>query len=153
MSVTSPAFSDGSAIPVRHTCYGRDLSFPLVFRDVPFRTACFALVLRDIDNPEGVLATWVVWDVPGSTVAVDEGGMNRIKGAVVGQNDSGRNEYDGPCRLPDVAGFERRRYELTVQALDFCPNLEPQVGEQALSEASQRHVLAEGTLTGYYRWY
>ena len=56
IEVTSSAFTEGSAIPVRHTCDGEDVSPPLSWSGVPQETCGLALISDDPDAPGG---TWV----------------------------------------------------------------------------------------------
>jgi Raf kinase inhibitor-like YbhB/YbcL family protein len=151
--VSSPAFSDGGEIPVRHTCRAENLSPPLSFHGVPAEAMSLCLVLEDLDNPGGPSASWVVWNIPTTTVAVDENGMTRVPGAVVGVNDARQNRYIGPCRPLESTGYERRRYRITVRALDELLELEPTSNREALMRAIEGRVLAKGTLSGSYRWY
>ncbi|MCU0662604.1 MAG: YbhB/YbcL family Raf kinase inhibitor-like protein [Myxococcota bacterium] len=152
MSVSCPAFSEGGAIPVRHTCAGDNVSLPLTFHDVPAEAKSLCLVLEDLDSPQGLTSRWVVWGIPATTVAVDADGMTRIRGAVVGKNDLDRNDYDGPCRPAESSGYEQRRYRITVRALDGLPTLSPSSGLAHLMRAVDGHVVAQGSLTGIYLW-
>lgn len=151
--VSSPAFSDGGEIPVRHTCRAENLSPPLFFHGVPIEARSLCIVLEDLDDPGGTVALWVVWNIPASTVAVDENGMARVQGAVVGVNNAQQNRYIGPCRPLESTGYESRRYRITVRALDELVELEPTSDREALMRAIDGHVLAKGTLSGSYRWY
>ncbi|HEU0283171.1 MAG TPA: YbhB/YbcL family Raf kinase inhibitor-like protein, partial [Gallionella sp.] len=50
--INSPSFAHGSAIPVRHTCDGLDISPPLGWTGVPAGTQSLALIVDDPDAPD-----------------------------------------------------------------------------------------------------
>jgi len=52
-SLTSTAFRQGTAIPVKHTCDGVDVSPSLAWSGAPAGTAAFALIADDPDAPAG----------------------------------------------------------------------------------------------------
>ena len=62
MSLTSPAFAEGAAIPQRFTCDGEDRSPPLSWSAPPEGTRALALVMDDPDAPSGVFTHWLVYD-------------------------------------------------------------------------------------------
>ena len=59
-TLTSTAFTDGAAIPVKHTCDGVDVSPPLAWSGAPAGTRSFALIADDPDAPAGSWVHWVV---------------------------------------------------------------------------------------------
>jgi len=71
-ALTCPAFGEGSAIPVRHTCDGDDVSPPLAWRDAPAGTQTFALICDDPDAPAGTWVHWVLYNLPASTSELPE---------------------------------------------------------------------------------
>lgn len=60
----SPAFADGSRIPVKYTGEGDDRSPPLEWTDPPEGTKAFALICDDPDAPHGTWDHWLVWNLP-----------------------------------------------------------------------------------------
>jgi phosphatidylethanolamine-binding protein (PEBP) family uncharacterized protein len=46
-SLSSPAFSNGQAIPAKYTCDGENLSPPLQWSGAPNETRGFALIVED----------------------------------------------------------------------------------------------------------
>src|SRR5262249_18462340 len=49
MTMTSPSWPDGTAIPRKYTQAGDDISPPLVWSGAPEGTASFVLVVHDLD--------------------------------------------------------------------------------------------------------
>ncbi len=117
MTVTSDAFIEGAAIPVRYTCDGEDVSPPIAWSGIPDGTASIALVSDDPDAPGGTWVHWVAWRIPSDAagfpenIATDESLQD---GTRQGRNDFRKTGYGGPCPPPGNA----HRYFFTVYALD-----------------------------------
>jgi Raf kinase inhibitor-like YbhB/YbcL family protein len=61
LSITSTAFTEGQAIPAKHTCQGDDVSPPLQWTGAPASTKSLALVCDDPDAPSGIWVHWVIY--------------------------------------------------------------------------------------------
>lgn len=144
LTITSPAFAEGKAIPARYTCEGRDINPPLAFGAVPVGTRSLALIVDDPDAPAGTWVHWVVWNIPADTREIEEGGLPA--GGLQGMNDFRRNSYGGPCPPSGT-----HRYYFKLYALDMTLNLATSTTKAALEKAMQGHVLAQGRLMGTYR--
>ena len=59
-SLSSTAFKDEGAIPIKYTCDGADVSPPLAWSGAAAGTQAFALIADDPDAPAG---TWVHWEI------------------------------------------------------------------------------------------
>lgn len=147
LSVTSPAFEDGSTIPVVYTCDGAETSPPLEWKGGPDATE-YAVTAIDPDAPGGDFAHWAVWKIPSSAAGVGEGELP--EGAIEGTNDFGETGYSGPC---PPEGDDAHNYVFTVYALEsgVTGELEPADGAGDLLEAISCCTTAKGTLTGTYR--
>ncbi len=145
MSLTSPAFAEGAAIPLRFTCDGEDRSPPLTWSDPPEGTRALALVMDDPDAPGGVFTHWLVYDLPADARSLAEGELPG--GGKQGENDFGRIGYGGPC----PPRGEQHRYRFAIYALDAPLDLPPGARRAAVLEAIAGHALARGVLTGTYR--
>jgi Raf kinase inhibitor-like YbhB/YbcL family protein len=150
LRLVSASFSNGEAIPERHTCDGAETSPPLRITGGPVGTRSFALLVLDPDvptpdAPTQTLTHWVVWNIsaPGP-VTFPEGGVP--SGATEGSNDFGEG-WLGPCPPP---GSPPHRYNFTVFALDFRPTLPSDAGREELEAAIQGHVLDNDRLIGTY---
>ncbi|KAA0895471.1 YbhB/YbcL family Raf kinase inhibitor-like protein [Oryzomonas rubra] len=144
LTISSPGFSHGEAIPSRHTCDGNDTSPAIVIGRVPQATQSLALVMDDPDAPMGDWVHWVVWNIPPQTREIPEHGLPPQ--AVQGKNDWHRNSYGGPCPPSGI-----HRYFFRVYALDTVLKLGSSTTKGDLERAMQGHVLAKGELMGTYK--
>jgi len=153
MTITSPAFSEGGAIPRVNTCDGKDVSPPLAWSGVPEAARSLALICDDPDAPGGTYTHWVLSHLPPSLAGLPEGippqeSVDLGSGGEVahqGKNDFGKFGYGGPCPPGGT-----HRYFFRLYALDTSPD--PSAGEtkERLLGAMKGHVLAEGRLMGTY---
>ncbi len=150
LQLTSSAFSEGQAIPVLHTCQGRDTSPPLKWSGVPANAKSLALIADDPDAPVGTWVHWVLYDLPPVTTELAEN-VERSQylpgGAKQGINDFKRLGYGGPCPPPG----KPHRYYFKLYALDRVTDLKPGATKQELLKVMEGHVLAEGQLMGTYQ--
>jgi Raf kinase inhibitor-like YbhB/YbcL family protein len=144
MTISSPAFAQNGAIPVRHTCDGEDVSPPLAFDAVPSTARSLALIVDDPDAPVGDWVHWVVWNISPSTRDVGEG--NVPADGSEGRNGWGRNAYGGPCPPSGT-----HRYFFKLYALDTELSLSANASKRELEQAMAGHILARGELVGLYR--
>ena len=79
MTLTSPSFEEGSAIPSQHTCDGPNRSPALAWTDAPAGTASFALIVDDPDAPAGTWVHWVYYNIPSVLPGLPEG-LDRADG-------------------------------------------------------------------------
>lgn len=144
LTITSPAFAAGGAIPARYTCDGEDISPPLAIGTIPSGTKSLALIMDDPDAPMGTWVHWVVWNLPPQTREIQE---NRLPaGASQGKNSWNRNSYGGPCPPSGT-----HRYFFKLYALDRGLNLGASAAKRDLERAMEGHTLAWGELMGTYR--
>ena len=73
IEVTSSAFGEGDAIPMKHTCDGEDTSPPLRWSGVPEGTRSLALIADDPDAPGGTWVHWVLYGIPQAVTELEEG--------------------------------------------------------------------------------
>ena len=151
LTLSSPAFADGAAIPSSHTCEGADRSPPLAFAGAPAGTKSLALIVDDPDAPDPraprrVYVHWVLYDLPPATAALPEGALALPPGARPGKNDAGDAGYGGPC--PPIG---RHRYYFKLYALDAVLGDLGTPTKARLLEAMKGHVLAEAQLMGTYQ--
>ena len=120
--LTSPAFTNGGAIPPRYTCEGENISPELRWESEPSATRSLALIVDDPDapDPQAPKMTWVHWvvyDVPAAVRVLPENAaiQGLPNGTKQGLNDWKRLGYGGPC--PPVG---THRYFFKLYALDAC---------------------------------
>jgi hypothetical protein len=141
MKLTSPAFGDGEAIPVRFTCDGADVSPALDIAGIPEGTACLALVMDDPDAPMGTWDHWVAYDIPVVTTIPE--GVKAL--GTAGRNSWRKIGYGGPC-----PPFGEHRYFFRVYALRAPLGLPPGASKRQVLEGVEGRVLAEASLMGRY---
>ncbi len=143
LQLTSSAFGENEAIPVRYTCDGDNVSPPLTISGVP-DAASLALIVDDPDAPGGSFVHWTVWNIDPATAEVAEG---TVPGnGSEGLNGGGRAGYTGPCPPSGT-----HRYIFTLYALDAALTIDPESsGKAELEVAIEGHILAQAELTGRY---
>lgn len=151
LSLTSPAFVHGGAIPAAHTCEGGETSPPLAWSGVPSGTRSLALIVDDPDAPDPaapkrVWVHWVLWDLPPDSTGLAEGVQSLPSGTRVGMNDMNDFAYGGPC--PSIG---RHRYFHKLYALDTVIGELENPTKKALLAAMDGHVLAMAELMGTYQ--
>lgn len=143
-SLTSPAFEKYTAIPKQFTCNGTNSSPPLIWTNPPKKTKFFALIVNDIDAPNGTWTHWVLYNIPTNISTLPEGAFIH-NGASSGQNSWGTTGYRGPC--PPNG---EHRYVFTLYALDKEITLYTDVNQDTVSEAMKNHIIGSAELTGLY---
>jgi Raf kinase inhibitor-like YbhB/YbcL family protein len=147
--VMSPAFEDGSEIPGKYTCVGRDISPEIRWENAPDGTKSFALICDDPDAPGVTWIHWVVWAIPPDAGNLPEGTPRHPTledGTTQGITDFGKIGYGGPC----PPGGKPHRYFFKLYALDNVTDLESGATKQQLLEAMEGHILAEAQLMGTF---
>jgi len=145
-ALTSPAFDEGTALPVRYTCDGDDQSPPLVWAYPPHGTVAFALVMDDPDAPGGLFTHWVLADIP-----ADRRGLEAAAGpatpGVAGVNDFGRPGYGGPCPPRRDAPH---RYRFQLHALQATTDMPASASRSDFDRRLRGKILATAVLTAFY---
>ena len=153
LTIRSPGFSHGGAIPPLHTCEGKDVSPALEFSGAPAGTKSLALVVHDPDapDPKAPRIDWVHWllynlppDCRGLAQGVSESALP--PGTLPGVTDFRRTGYGGPC--PPIG---THRYFFMLHALDVVlPDLATP-DRPRLERELKGHVLATAELMGTYK--
>lgn len=149
MTVTSPAFGEGTRIPVDHTCDGKDLMPELVLSAPPEGTKSLVLVVEDPDAPGGTFTHAVVFNVTPELHKLPGGadlGAAAGEAARFGLNDFRVAHYSGPC--PPKGEVHRYRYRFV--ALDAELKLPEGAPRSQIEEAMDLHIIGEGALTGTF---
>ena len=144
-TLNSSAFQNGGIIPATFTCDGDDVSPPLEWMNPPDGTRSFALTVTDPDAPNGTFTHWVLWNVPGSTRALERGQAT----GTAGRNDFQGDGYGGPCP-PASHGDHRyffRLYALDVETLGLAAGARL----AQLEEAMRGHILGQAELMGRFK--
>lgn len=148
MKLTTPAFSDGGAIPPKYMCDGENVSPPLEWSGLPAGAKCLALIMDDPDAPRGVFLHWLIYGIPASESGLAEGigeGGEQAGGGTQGRNDFGDIGYGGPCPPSGT-----HRYYFRLFALDSDIPLKSGASRKQLESAMAGHVLGQTELMGRY---
>jgi len=150
LSIKSPVFQNGGAIPREYTCDDADVAPALEWSGAPAGTKGFALIVDDPDAPDPAAPKmtyvhWVLYDIPASATSLPKGGKTPA-GARDGKNDWKRSGYGGPC--PPIG---RHRYFFKLYALDTLLGDLKTPTKDAVVKAMQGHVLAQAELMGTYQ--
>jgi Raf kinase inhibitor-like YbhB/YbcL family protein len=142
MSLTSPAFNDGEAIPVEYSCDGDDLSPDLDWFGIPNGTESLVFIMDDPDAPVGTWIHWVLYNIPADMPGLQKG-MTGV--GVDGVNSWNTTGYGGPCPPGGT-----HRYFFKMYALDTELDLGPGASKEELLAAIDGHILGEAELMGTY---
>ena len=151
MRLTSTAFSDGSAIPIKIYLRRRhDISPPLDWSNPPEGALSFVLLCDDPDAPAGTWHHWAAYDIPAQQTSLAEGASQQAAQRTFKQaiNDFQRTGYGGPCP-PRDHGLHHYRFRLLALSID---SLSTGKGASCrdIERKARKHVLAETTLVGVY---
>lgn len=141
MKILSPEFENNGFIPQKFTCQGEDINPALIIEDLPKAAQSLALIVDDPDASVGTWVHWVVFDIP----LINSIKENSVPGKQ-GRNDSGRDEYGGPCPPSGT-----HRYFFKLYALDKKLDLAEGITKQELEKAMQGHILEQDKLIGLYK--
>ena len=95
LTVRSPSFARGAAIPVRFSCRGANTPPSLAWAGIPSGAASIAVVMDDPDAIGGTYTHWVVFNLPATARGITGGRLP--PGAAQAQNSGGQAAYLGPC--------------------------------------------------------
>ncbi len=95
ITVSSPAFRPGGAIPVQYTCDGQNESPPLQWHGVPAHTVELVLLSADLSGNASDAVQWAVANISPQTHSIPAGSLP--PGAVVGRNSEGKAAWGGAC--------------------------------------------------------
>jgi Raf kinase inhibitor-like YbhB/YbcL family protein len=145
VTITSPAFADGEAIPVRYTCQADNIPPPLAW-SAPSSAAELALVVDDTDAPGGLFIHWIVTGIapgPGSTAD----GQTPANGHTL-PNSTGNDGYFAPC---PPAGSGTHHYRFTLYQLPAALQLPTGSAGTQAAQAIAQAASAQARLTGTFQ--
>jgi Raf kinase inhibitor-like YbhB/YbcL family protein len=148
ITVTAHSFTEGTRIPVDHTCDGSDVMPELVLSSPPEHTKSLLILVEDPDASSGAFTHMIAFNVSPelrrlpSTADLTAAG----EAARFGLNDFGGVRYQGPC--PPKG--EAHRYRFRVIAIDTMLKLTEGASRTKVDEAIDAHILGEGSLTGHF---
>jgi Raf kinase inhibitor-like YbhB/YbcL family protein len=143
MTLTSPAFRNGGAIPERFTCSGKDTSPPLRWWDVPVAARELELLVEDRDA--GRFVHWSLLRIPATIHFIGED--QPPAGTVQTENGFGDRRWGGPCP-PEGKG--PHRYVFALYATDAPLGLDGSASADDVRSAIAKHAVAGGRLVGRF---
>jgi Raf kinase inhibitor-like YbhB/YbcL family protein len=141
LTITSPDFSSGGAIPARFSCDGAKARPALRFGGVPAGAAELALVVVDPDADGYV--HWTAYGLAPSTRALGGGALP--KGAREGENSAGKDGWTPPCPPKGT-----HRYEFRVYWLERASGLDAGAKPDDVIAAVRKSAGGGGLLVGRY---
>ena len=142
MTITSPAFMEGEAVPQKFSCDGDNLSPELIWSGIPDGTASLVFIMDDPDAPVGLWVHWVLFNLPANSTGLAEGAIGQ---GVDGLNSWGETGYGGPCPPGGT-----HRYFHKLYALDTTLDLEAGATVDTIEAAMEGHILSQAELMGTY---
>jgi Raf kinase inhibitor-like YbhB/YbcL family protein len=150
--VRSRAFAANGAIPVKYSDYGKGVSPPLSWNQLPQGTRSFVLMMEDPDAKSPLpFVHWIAIGSPDVTELPEDISRfewpREVRHMRQGSNSRSRFGYFGP-RPP--AGDPPHRYHFQIFALDTRLHLPSGFNRHALLRAMEGHVIAKGVLVGTF---
>lgn len=154
LTVTSPSFRDGEAIPTEFTADGQSRFPGLAWEGLPPQTQSVVLLVEDADIPFVRPVTHlIVHSIPPDLGALAPGEVPRRMagpaqaGWACGRNFLGRPGWTPPSPPP---GHGPHRYAFQVFALNARPQFPHPPGRAGLLRRIRPHLVAQGRLIGTY---
>jgi Raf kinase inhibitor-like YbhB/YbcL family protein len=143
MTLSSPDFAQGQAMPGEFAYKGGNHSPQLLIGSVPLNAKSLVLIVDDPDAPSGLWTHWLLWNIPPGAVVLEDGQVP--KDAVQGKNSFGHTRYDGPAPPSGT-----HRYFFHVYALDTKLSLAEGAARGDLEAAMKGHVVGSAEFFGTY---
>lgn len=170
MTLTSPAFADGAAIPVKYTRAGEGMSPPLAWANPPPGTKSFLLHVHDLDTPQVYKKSsptrlhWLVWNIPETALGMPEGTGSGSPGPAgsfqVSDHGPGyfgpgadQNQFPPDPRTRPPPVIDRYRFEIWAldTKLDVQPEADAGTTRAKVLVAMNGHVLGRAVYTALFQ--
>jgi Raf kinase inhibitor-like YbhB/YbcL family protein len=143
IGISSQDFSDGGVIPSRYTCDGDEISPQFTLMRVPTDAKSLAFILEDVSVKPNPFTHWLVFNFKSDFNIIDS--SLAWQNGLVGFNDFGNKEYNGPC--PPIG--ETHKYYFRVYALNTNFANTP-LSRAGFDKIISGHVLTTGSMVGMY---
>jgi para-nitrobenzyl esterase len=149
LTVTTPAWKDGSDIPYENTQYRGNVFPGLTWTKGPAGTKSYAVIMQDTDGviKGAPILHWTLYNIPASVTKLDPGmaATGNPPGSSYGPNARGTAQsFMGPRTPPGP----KHHYHLQVFALDTSLTADPAMTYDGLTGAMKDHILADGEVVG-----
>jgi Raf kinase inhibitor-like YbhB/YbcL family protein len=146
LTVASPAFEQGGAIPLANSAYGENLMPGLSWTPGPEGTQSYLVIVEDPDAPTAQpFLHWIAGDIPADVTSLPAGMGAEGPGESFQSGVRGQAQYFGP-RPPSGV----HNYNFQVFALDRMLDLDSGASLADVKTRMEGHVLASGVLAGAY---
>jgi len=143
LKISSPAFEANGDIPKKYTCYGDNISPPLVIRNVPEGTLSFVIIMQNLSSPSGRWVNWLMWNVEAYNTNISEN--CKLEWSTTGLNSHLEYSYAGPC-----PSNEKHEYQIAVYALKDKLFADKDSGLDEILYEMEDITLSQGILTFYF---
>jgi len=151
MTLTTPAWADGTPIPVKYTQAGEQVSPELKWTNTPAGTQSFVLHMHDpdvaINRGTEDQVHWLVWNIPGTATGLPEGlpQGGQLKDGSQQISASGA-VYRGPGA---AANGPQHHYTVEIYALDTKIDVQPSTNSQAAAAAVETRTIVMKAIQGH----
>jgi Raf kinase inhibitor-like YbhB/YbcL family protein len=155
LTIKSPAFSNGTKIPIKFTQYGDSISPALEWTCNDSSVREFALLCTDPDAPtDKPVVHWLIYGIDAGARSLPENVpnekiLNEPLWACQGKNTKGKYGYMGP--KPPKAD-RAHRYFFKLFGLDEPLGAAPGLTKEEFLEKARNHIIAEAEMIGLYQY-
>lgn len=143
LAITSPEFGYGMRMSTESAQHNKNRLPTLILTNVPPETRSLAIQMVDPDNPSGVWIHWLAANIPPSIHRLAADALPEE--IVIGTNDFGNCQYDGPSPPSGT-----HHYLFHIYALNTILTLKPGFNYRKLENAMWGHILQKATLMGTF---
>jgi Raf kinase inhibitor-like YbhB/YbcL family protein len=153
MEISTSAFKDGGKIPIQYVmpgAGGKNISIPLVWKNIPTGTKSFALSIIDIHPIAQNWVHWLVINISPQVTTLEEGASNKKmpSGSIELKNSWGDIGYGGP---EPPRGTGDHSYVITLYALNVEKlDLRTSTSLLAFKKAIEGKMIGSASITGKY---
>jgi Raf kinase inhibitor-like YbhB/YbcL family protein len=147
ITVSSPAFRAGGAIPAKYAADNGNVSPPLQWSGAPGTVVEYVLIVEDPDAPmPRPFVHWIAFRIPpGATALPEDAGNTALVSQ--GNNGTGNTGYFGPKPPPG----KPHRYFFQLFALDAPLGAKDGATRDEVVKAMNGKVVGAGNLVGTYQ--
>jgi Raf kinase inhibitor-like YbhB/YbcL family protein len=136
-------FDDNQLVPEVNTCLGQNISPALQFEDIPAGTRSLVLIFEDVDATPKPWTHWMLFNIPPTVTAVQEGTIP--DGATEGLANNHSFGYEGPCPRYFKG---THHYWFRLFALDMVLDLPENSEREDVEEKMKDHIIEKAELLG-----
>ncbi|MDR1990431.1 MAG: YbhB/YbcL family Raf kinase inhibitor-like protein [Acidobacteriaceae bacterium] len=157
LTLSTTAFADGTAIPLKYTQAGEQVSPALSWTNVPEGTQSFVLNMHDPEVSRNRTVDdqvhWFVWNIPGTATGLPEGvpaGATRPDGSQ--QISASGPNYRGPGAgaIGPVHHYTFELYALDTK-IDVSPGADAWETRAKVFQAMSGHILGKAVYVGMFK--